>query len=128
MRPYVPQRTRDEAIDRNLDAIAATLQDLTSLPAADGNAATAAQVLTITGNITSDTVWFRGATASTATLPGAISLGSGMSRWVSVINDSAVALTIALQVGDSLSGSATVASGTRALFVSDGASKWGRMI
>lgn len=128
MRVYQPQRTRDEAIDRNLDKIAAVLDDLTKLPVASGWLSTKAQISTKDEAITSGSVFCRASAATTLTLPGVLSLGNGEAQWIAVVNDSAFAVTIAVVQGDSLSGSATVAAGVKALFVSDGANKWSRVV
>lgn len=129
MRVYHPQRTRDEAVDRNLDAIAANLADLNGAPAVNGDFGAAFSLPTGSATMDQESVAiFKGTTASTITLPGALSLGNGLARIVWIINDSAVAITVATGVGDSYSGSTSIAAGAKAQFISDGASRWYRVV
>lgn len=128
MRGFVPTRTRDEAVDRNLDAIAAAIGELQNLPFALG--LFGLDVKTVLASATLDTesvVVFRGGLAATLTLPGSLSLGPGRARFVFIWNDSAVTVTIAAGAGDSLSGSSSLLTVTASLWMSDGASKWRRL-
>lgn len=129
MRVFRPQRTRDETVDRNLDAIAAALTDVGNLPVAQGLEGGPAAVFEASQVIDQETwIFYKGAVAATLTLPGAMSLGNNVSRVIHIANDSAAAVTVAVDNGETLSGSAAVAATVKATYVSDGASRWYRWV
>jgi len=127
VRVFQPTRTRDEEINRNLDKIAASIGDAAREMASQGAGLVAYPVKSF--EITTEAmVAFRGGASQTITLPGSLSYGNGITREITIWNDSASALTVAGQVGDRLSGSTTVASAAVSIWRSDGAMAWVRVL
>lgn len=126
---YRVQRTADEAVNRNLDAIAAELAPLSALAAMFGQGG--GKVSLPTAGFTVDgeamIVW-KGAAAAAGTLPGSKSLGDRIMREVTIVNAGSATVTVKAGSGDALVGTAAVTSGTRSVWRSDGVNTWFRVI
>lgn len=129
MRNFSTTRTSDPEVNRNLDAIAAHLTDLSTQQPAQGFIGGATAMFVETGTLSSAYLnIFAGGAGKTLTLPGAMSAGPGFARVLVIRNDSASSVALALGPGDALVGSATVNAGVTALFVSDGNMRWLRVV
>lgn len=129
MNVYSPQRTSDEAINRNLDAIALQLRQVAAVLAGFGIGGGLVSFPTAAFIVDGEAmVSWGGAAAATGTLPGAASLGPRVMRELTVVNTGTATVTMAPGSGDSISGTTTVTSGSKSIWRSDGVSKWFRVV